>query len=225
MSTMVRLDIAGQLNVRQRLDLLALPAARRKRLLGQVGRKVRVATRKRLRAQQGIVGRPWAPRQKTEDNNGKANRKMLRKLGKHLTVTSTAAQTVIGFNNPVVGRIAREQQEGFHEIMTAEKMQRQHGQPDYGAPATRNQARSLREEGYKIRRANGKGWKQPSLRWITDNLTLGQAGLILRLMREKVGKHRWVNRLPARPFLGASEQDINGMVQTVFEQTIRAKSA
>jgi phage gpG-like protein len=216
---MIKLDVAGQLTAKQRLKLLELPAAKRKRLLGQLARKVRVAGRKNLRSQKGINGESWAPRK------GQSQRKMLRGLSKRMTASADSKQATVGFSNPVVGRVARAQQDGINEIMTASKMQKLHGQPDYKAPATRHQARALREAGYKARKKGGKGFKNVSLRWITENLNQGQAGFILRLLRSSQPKQSWVIPLPSRSFLGASEKDINNMVQTIFNQTINARPA
>jgi len=215
----VKVDISGHLGVKKTLQLLQQTPAKRKRILGQVGRKVRVASRQRLRQQRDINGRPWAPRK------SQSKRKMLRGLSKRMAVYSDPKKVDITFDNGVVGKIARAQQEGIATGMTAQKMQRIHGEPDYGAPATRSQAKALRAEGYKIRRANGKGWKNATLKWITENLTIGQAGIILRLMRDKASTSSWVIPLPARSFLGASEKDVNAMVDTIFENTLNRKRA
>lgn len=213
---MIRLDVAGQLDIKQRLQLLKLPPAKRKRLMGQMARKVRVASRQRLRSQQSINGTPWAPRK------GSSKRKMLRGLSKHMGAKGTEQAGTVFFDNPIVGRIARAQQDGLAEIMTAEKMGRLHGQPDYDAPATRSQAKALKLEGYKMRKRSGKGLRNASQREIMDTLTQGQAGIILRMMRDSDSKKTWIIPLPARPFLGASNTEIKDMVQTVFNQTINA---
>jgi len=215
---MIRLDVTGQLKLKQRLALLTLPAAKRKRLLGQLGRKIRTESRKRLRAQRDIKGHAWAPRK------NKSTRKMLRGLSKHMVVYPSAKAVDITFKNGLVGRIARKQQEGIDEVMTREKMQRLHGQPDYQAAATRNQAKALRAAGYQINRAGGKGKKTPTLKWVVENLTVGQAGLILKTLQGTSTKSRWVISLPARSFLGANKKNINEMVQTIFDNTINARA-
>ena len=75
-------------------------------------------------------------------------------------------------------------------------------------PATRNLARALISEGYKIPRGKGKGSKRPSIKWITNNLSINQAGFLLRELKGSSGKSTWKIDLPARSFLG----------QTVAEQ-------
>jgi len=214
----VRFDVVGQLKVNQRLALLQLPPAKRKRLTGQIARKVRVNSRKRLRQQKDLAGRSWAPRK------SKSRRKMLRGLSKRMTAKGTSAEAITSFNNFAVARIARAQQDGSTEVMTAAKMRKLHGEPDYDAPATRAQAKALKAEGYKVRRKGGKGYKNATIRGITETLTQGQAGLILRDMRDKTSRQSWAIRLPERSFLGADEKEINEMVQGVFNKTINAKA-
>jgi len=215
---MIRIDVQGHLNVQRKLKLLQLPPAKRKRLMGQVARKVRSASRGRLRAQRGLDGAPWAPRK-----SGR-KQKMLRKVGRQMKTYYQPDSGKVAFDGTVIGRIARAHQDGIPEVMTADKMRRIHGQPDYSAAATTAQAKALRAEGYKARKKSGKGYRNASIREIKDTLTLGKAGIILRLMRDKPSKQRWVIPLPERSFLGATGQEINDMVNTVFDQTIRARA-
>lgn len=215
----VKIDISGHIGIKATLQLLQLPAAKRKRILAQVGRKVRVASRKRLRTQRDINGRSWAERK------SKSKRKMLRGMSKRMAVYSSVNKVDITFDNALVGRVAREHQEGINQAMSAGKMQRIHGTPDYSAAATRNQAKALRTAGYKIKRAGGKGYKRPTLKWVVENLTQGKAGLILKKLSGTTSKKNWVIPLPARPFLGASKKDIDTMVETIFKNTVKQKRA
>lgn len=215
---MIRLDVQGQLSVQRKIKLLQLPPAKRKRLMGQVVRKVRTASRKRLRTQQGLNGAPWAPR---KDGSKK---KMLRKVGKSMKTYYQADSGKVAFDGTAIGRIANAHQKGLDEVMTADRMRRIHGDPDYSAPATTAQAKALRAEGYKARKKSGKGYRNTSIREIKETLTQGKAGIILRLMRDSESKRQWVIPLPARDFLGATATEINDMVNTVFDQTIRARA-
>lgn len=215
---MIRLDVQGQLNVQRKLKLLQLPPAKRKRLLGQVVRKVRTASRGRLRSQHGLDGAKWEPRK-----DGR-KQKMLRKVGRSMKTYYQADSGKVTFDGTVIGRIAKAHQEGIPEVMTAERMRKIHGEPDYAGPATTAQAKALRAEGYKARKKSGKGYRNASIREIKDTLSLGQAGIILRLMRDSESKQQWVIPLPDRSFLGATENEISDMVNTVFDQTIRARA-
>lgn len=215
---MITVDVQGQLSVQRKLKLLQLPPAKRKRLLGQVARKVRTTSRRRLRSQQGLDEGKWAPRK-----DGR-KQKMLRKLGRKMIASADEKSGRVGFSDGVAGRIARAHQDGIDEVMTAERMRKIHGEPDYSAPATTAQAKALRAEGYKARKKSGKGYRIASIREIKETLSLGQAGIILRLMRDSDSKQSWVIPLPDRSFLGATENEINDMVNTVFDQTIRARA-
>ena len=103
------------------------------------------------------------------------------------------------------GKIARAHQEGIS--LDAGKPKSSAAQNKEG-PATRNLARALISEGYKIPRGKGKGSKRPSIKWITNNLSINQAGFLLRELKGSSGKSTWKIDLPARSFLG----------QTVAEQ-------
>lgn len=215
---MITIDVQGQLSVQRKLKLLQLPPAKRKRLLGQVVRKVRSGTRRRLREQRDLNGAKWEPRK-----DGR-KQKMLRKIGRKLVTSYDQNEGRVSYPGGVTSRIAREHQDGLDEVMTAERMRKIHGEPDYSAPATTAQAKALRAEGYKARKKSGKGYRNASIREIKETLTLGQAGIILRMMRDSDSKQSWVIPLPARAHLGATEKEINDMVNTVFDQTIRARA-
>lgn len=70
---MLQVNVTGYLDVQQRLELLMLPTVKRRRLLGQVGLRVRTMARTNLRQQRNIDGSGWAPRKKKGP-------RMLRKL-------------------------------------------------------------------------------------------------------------------------------------------------
>lgn len=216
---MISLDMHGQLAVKQQIELLKLNPKKRKRINGQMGRKVRVLSRKRLREQKGLNGRAWEPRKARDKGQSK---KMMRKTGRGLVTYYTADSAVITLKSTKHGRIAYAQQHGIGETFTASRAKSQYGEPDYQAPATKKQARALRDAGYKRRRENGKGWVKPSLTWIAENLKLGQAGLILRILRdEQTTKNSWVIKLPERSFLGVTEQEIKQLVQSTMKEATK----
>lgn len=214
---MIAVDVQGQLSVSRKLELLRLPPIKRKRLLGQIARKLRSVNRKRLRQQRNVDGSTFAKR---ADGS---KRRMFKQLGKTLRSKANTAQAEIAPNNSVMAKIAYKHHHGIGEVMTTSKAQKIYGEPNYDAPATRRQARSLKAEGYKARKPGGR-FKRVTIKHITETMTVGQAGLVLRLMRDEAPKSQWVIPLPARDMLGAGKQDINDMVNTVFDQTIRAKA-
>lgn len=131
---------------------------------------------------------------------------------------ATPVQGVVKFKG-AAGRIAKEHQKGLPTRMTARRAQKEKGKPDYSAPATRRQASALKEAGFKRPREGGNGYSKATIKWITNNMTLGQAGLVLRMLTESEAKQSWVIELPARSFLGTTESERRELVQSTFEDT------
>ena len=101
----ITLDVQGLLPLKQQLKILAMPKALRRRLIGQVARKVTRDSKKRVRDQRDLQGRPY------EERKRKRSRKMLSKLARELKTTrNDGLEATVGFFNPVVGRIAAKQQ-------------------------------------------------------------------------------------------------------------------
>ncbi|WP_299002319.1 phage virion morphogenesis protein [uncultured Shewanella sp.] len=193
------------------LNLLTLPGRKRRQILRGAGRKVRRDSRDRLKAQKGLYGQAWEER-----SNGRKDR-MLKKLGKHLQVHTNENQADVTFASSRIAKVARAHQDGEKLTQTPPK-----GQPNYQGPATQKQAKALIKEGYKIRSKPGKGWITPSLKWIKENLTLGQAGLILRILREQEkGPQQWDIQLPARSFLGQNQNEYKQLKNYMFDQATR----
>lgn len=215
MTGTMTLDVKGLLPLKRQLQLLAMTKPKRRRLLSKMARKVVSDSKKRVRTQTDLNGRPFDARAK------KRSRKMLSRLVKQLRVTrNDGLEAVVGFYNPVVGKIASKQQHGFVEhinVAALNKTQKQNTK----SPATRRQAIALREAGFQIKAANGKRLKTPTLKWVQANMKVGQAGVALRYLREKAGekiKTSWATVLPARSFLGASHADVTNHIDTLFKQ-------
>lgn len=208
-------DIRGLIKAEQQLQLLALPVAKRRRLLNTASKRLRTRNNRRLADQRNLDGSPFEKRQ------GSGKRKMLRGLGKRLQVTQlTANQAVLGWRQRRNARIASEHQTGLSTTMTAARMRNQGKTPDYAGSATRRQARALLRAGYQIR--HGKRWRRPTLGWIVENLKTGQAGLILALLEGQTKQQSWTIDLPARDALGADPRDVREILSTVLQQTLQS---
>lgn len=203
--------IDGLKTLKRQLSPLLLPPKLRRKLLRGAVTDVKKSAQKNIQNQRDLQGRKWAPRK------NKARRKMLRGLKKLMVVKGDSKQAFVTFRSDLAGRIARRQQEGISETMTAARMKRIHGEPDNDTAATRAQARALREVGYKIRRPKGKRYRRPTVKWITENLTQGQAGIILRLMRDQEPKRSWTIPLAARSFLGATRKEVDELLDQVAD--------
>lgn len=227
----VKIKLQGHGTLRQQLRALTLAPGHKKQLYFRLARDVIRESRQRTRAQKEIDGSQFAPRK-----NG--NKKVLRKILRTARVVkSTPRGATAGWPNSLTGRIASAQQHGIterHTAASAARAARKRGEPDYSAPATTLQARALIAEGYKRysgkfksgKKAGQSKGKRVSARWITENLTVGQAGLILRLLRDKQPKQSWQTVTPARPFLGVNRQQIPEMSRKIIHEiTTNARRA
>ncbi len=211
----LEMDVRGLLAAKEKLQLLALPAAKRRRLLNTAAKRLRTSNRKRIRGQRNVDGSAYAPRR------GKGKRPLLAGLGKKLQVTRVNSdEAVLGWKGSRISRIASEHQAGKSETMTPARLRRQGKAPDYNAPASRQQARALLKAGYQVR--SGKRWKRPSLGWIVEHLKNGQAGLLLAQLEGQTKKASWKIALPARAVLGATAGEVREMLGTVLQQTLNA---
>lgn len=212
----VQVNIVGLLPLQRQLELLKMPAATRRRVLYRTAQAVIKHSKKRVREQKDLTGQPYESRKK------KSRRKMLAKLARELkVVTNSSVEALIGFSRRSSAQIAAKHQHGFTETVRASDFQRTDNAKYYDNPATRKQAIALREAGFTVARANGKGSKPPTLKWVTENLTIGQAGFALKRLREWAGeasKTSWKTELPARSFLGATAGEITQLIESIFDQ-------
>ncbi|MEH6649978.1 MAG: phage virion morphogenesis protein [Motiliproteus sp.] len=212
-------SVSGDLALRDQLKLLRLPPAKRKRYHRLLGKEVAKLSRRRVKAQQNIDGTPWKQRKK-------GRKKMLAKITrpKHLKVYAGSESVKVTWSNRLMGQIARQQQEGIGETMTAKRAARVKGKPDYQSDATASQAKALVKAGFKIYagkyKSGAKGGqsktRRVSQRWIRENMTLGQAGLVLRLLRDEPSKQSWDIPLPPRSFLGLSAAERGSVGQELL---------
>lgn len=204
-------DKKSTLRLLDQIEVLSMKPVKRRRLLRQIGKHIRIDTRQNIKRQRTVTGRSMEPRAK------KKRRRMFRKMAKGMvTRIKNDHQAQITWKQPGQARLAFRHHHGISENYTASKAARVNGTPDYTKPATPAQAKALAKEGYRrpVARKRGKGGailKRVSQKWIRENMTIGQAGLILRLMRTgtREGKQSWVIKLPERPILGATPADAN----------------
>jgi len=200
----------------KQLDLLTLNPNKRRRILRGAGRKVRRDSKARLKDQRDLSGSAWKVR-----SDGRKKR-MLSKLARNIQVHTSPNDAKVTFGNPRIGKIARAHQEGITQRMTSSQAVKMYGTPNYDDGATRKQAKALRSAGYKVRNKRGKGWKTPSLKWITENLTIGKAGLVLRILRgNKKGKSSWDIKLAKRSFLGQSQSESKQLKNYMLDEAMR----
>ncbi len=213
MGKFITVDVRGALSLQKQLEVLKMPTKVRRRLLSRTAKEVIKDSKKRVRNQVNLNGNPFEARKR------KRRRKMLSGLSKRQKVVrNSGTEAKIGFNKSNDARIAAMQQFGDEQIVSASSLPKGNGSKHNAA--TRSQAKALIEAGYKIPRKGGKGTKKPSQKWIMENLNVGKAGAILRWLRDQneTAKTSWKVKLPARSFLGASNEDITRYVEKIMTQ-------
>ncbi|KDM89703.1 hypothetical protein [Photobacterium galatheae] len=214
MKPVITLNASDAVSARKALEALALSPKKRFWLLKDLGRWEIRQTKSRIRRQKDVNGKPFEKRKRGEEpvlpsfTHGMEpyvqDRLML-----NLTWKSKAK-----------GQKAAANHLGHIEHMTAAghiKKMNKRGEPDYDAPATDEQAIALRRLGYKLKRKGG-GYNRLSKRNIARRMTIGQAGVIIRMMRtgSRKGKQSWTIENPQREFLGTSKERVRArLVQNI----------
>ena len=203
---MIKVEVFGALSAKNRLKLLSMQPGKRARLLSKLARFVRKKSRERITKQTDIHGQKFEPRK------NKGRRKMLTGLKKKMKTTSNSQRAKLFFTGKS-GSIAAKHQYGHSETVTASKARRK--QKSMGSmPATRTQAKRLKELGYTTT-INGKK-KTPTIKAIVSSMTIKKAGAIIRTLEKETPKSSWEIELPPRAFFGATEKELNSMTNILF---------
>lgn len=196
--------------LQQALKRLDLPPPKRQRLLWRLAKYgVMTAAKRNVRNQQAPDGTPWQGRQTNQRG------KMLRNMPKLLHIREMPEISAVrlylqggGYRNgekPVpAGVVGYGQQNGMHVTINRSAVAKT-VPPE--RPATIKQAKRLRALGYRVKR--GKRWRKPSYKEIVENMRFAQAGLLIRKLSGKAAKSAWTVDVPAREFLGMSDDDFN----------------
>lgn len=199
----------------------------RQRILKRAARQVIKSSRDRVSTQVDIDGKPFGNYSDKTIHTRPRRRKMLARLASRLAFINVDDFSVtVGWKNSRDEGIAAKHQFGdtmrFQKSwMNAELDGTRKGMAYYKDPATRRQAKALLESGYKVRRAKGGLWT-PSIKWITDNLSIAKAGLILKILRGGAGMDEWTIKTPARPFLGVTADDIEVLMAAINDEYAKA---
>lgn len=223
------IDLIGAGRLKDDFAFLTMSLNKRKRLLRMVAKKVERDSRKRVRDQVDLQGRPYAKRWKKRSDR----RKMLSRLVKQTYIQSDDGTTATIRFRGKSGFIAAKQQHGYTETVHADEVRRRtiNGEvrtaansARYAAQAfrlaTKRQASELRALGFKARNEAGK-LRPASSGWIMANMTVARAGAIIRSMREKRGivpHDTWNTVLPARSFLGATDSEVTQYIKDIYNE-------
>ncbi|ENU7736836.1 hypothetical protein ACE3YX_003448 [Salmonella enterica] len=199
------------------IDRYDLTPAKRKRLLWRIAKNgVIGATKANAKKQHTPDDRTWPERAK-----GHGHKKMMRKLPGMLGVRQVDSDTIKvvfrGGKRTKAAVIAWAQQHGATINMNRSQLQR-NGQNQKGHPATKYQAKKLNALGFKAPVMVTKGrkgkythrreYRAVAQKWITEHLSMAQAGLIIRKLEGKTPVDTWTIHLPARPFLGITDDQL-----------------
>ncbi|WP_432325203.1 phage virion morphogenesis protein [Yersinia enterocolitica] len=196
--------------LQQALKRLELPPQKRQRLLWRLAKYgVIVAAKRNVRNQQSPDGTPWQGRQTNQRG------KMLRNMPKLLHIREMPEISAVrlylqggGYRNgekPVpAGVVGYGQQNGMHVTINRSAVAKSVS-PE--RPATVKQAKKLRALGYRVKK--GKRWRKPPYKEIVENMRFAQAGLLIKKLSGKAAKTAWTVDVPAREFLGMSDDDFN----------------
>lgn len=208
--------VGGELNkgqlaeLRKTLSRADLPKAKRQRLLWRLAKYGLIAAAKRnVRNQASPDGEPW-PGRKTRRRG-----KMLRNMPKLLHIRDMPEISAVrvylqgggyrsGTGSVPAGVVAYSQQNGMSVRVNRSSVKRGSRAGQMATPA---QVKRLRALGYRVRK--GKRWRKPTAKELLATMPYDQAGLLIRKLSGKAVKNSWTIDLPAREFLGMSDEDFS----------------
>lgn len=213
---MIIVDLHNEQDVQRRLRQMRITPQKQRRVLTRVARVALKDNKARVIAQSTVSGSAFQARSpKTPPK--RMRKKMLVKLGRQLTFKNVTDDNVLmGWKKGKgkVAKVAAEHQYGKTKTRTLTKSKKR---GDIKVErATQRQARELLANGYKYRRGNGKGYATPTLKWIKTNLSISQAGAILKALRGAVNKSV-TTVLPARPAFGFADVDYQKYLKTAVK--------
>ncbi|MDD1792524.1 hypothetical protein LRP50_05200 [Enterovibrio sp. ZSDZ42] len=202
MQPTITLNAKDAINAREALAAMMLTPRQRFWLLKDLGRWEIRNTRSRLKRQKDTRNTAFEKSKSGKDD-------VLTSFGTGMEpyVTNGAKDLNVTWKSKVKAQKAAVHQQGMTETVNAKqhikRQNKKFGEPDYKAGATDAQAEALRKLGYKIKQ-KGYGFNRLSKKNIKKRLTVGQAGLIIRMMRtgSRKGKQSWTVETPRRELLG-----------------------
>lgn len=225
---MLQLKSSGFKEAMDTMKLLSLPSNMRRKYLARMGRMAIAQTKANVKAQKTVSGAPMAPRKREPQKerpvyfNGKFKRmkkvkgKMFSDMvkGKYLRVVTSPDSATVSFGGADRSGIASRHHHGGEESFSL-KIKAQFPQADYNEKCNESQAITLARIGIS---QNGK---RVGKEWIMTHMTVGHAAKILA-----VRKKLWEIKTPARPILGASQEQITtwgDFLITSLNEKFRAK--
>ena len=205
------------------IKTMQLTPAEEKKLNRKLATWVRKNARVRASKGENIDGTRYTQRKGERSKRRKQPRRKIYKdiaKAKHLKTTITPNGASIRYKKAWIGKAARRMQEGITETVNVnadKRYQFSNAGDSEKKPATKRQALELKAAGFKKRGKQGN-YVNASTRWIMENMTIEQAGVVLRSMRDQGGNKTWDIETVARSFLGVSEPERKQYVKALFEE-------
>lgn len=203
-------DERSYLRAIEQINLLMLDSKTRKRILNTLGKYQTQTTKKNIKEQRTPEGKHWKKRKR-----GKA--KMMKGLQRKVKYRQQNNNTTLvvgwlGFSSYVAHRhhTGNKQKSSVKAKLIENKKKKKDGKAhDKNDPATRIQAKLLRELGFRMPPEKGrKKGRKPTIKWITQNLTVGKANYQIRKLRERDPAEYWDIEVPERRLIGISRKRV-----------------
>lgn len=212
--------ISGELNkaqlkqLRAEIDRMNLTPEKRQKLLYRIMKNgVIAATERNIKRQKMPDGTQFDKR------HSKRKAKLLSKITKNIGIKSTSFEGKAFFKGQYkstssktipIGVVAKTQQEGLKVTQNKGQFANQAHDTQKGS-ITDRQVKRLRKLGHT--HPKNKKAVRSSTKWLKENLSEAQAGVVIREMLAEQVKSSWDIKVPRREFLGISE--------TNFEKSIK----
>lgn len=214
----VKADKRSYLRVKEQLELIMLDKKSRKRVLAQIGRYTKKHTQQNMRNQQDPEGHRWKKRKR-----GRA--KMFKKLARKIKYFQRDNNRTVYIGWPgFSGYVAAKHHSGENEesSLKARFVQaKQKKEPKKTDPATRDQAKELRDLGYRLPpQGRQKRGKKPTIKFITQNMTIAEAAKLISDLENKTPARKWEIESPERRLIGVSPK----RVAMIIKRELKRKS-
>lgn len=212
--------ISGELNksqlkrLRDEIEKMNLTPEKRQKLLYRIMKNgVLAATKRSIKRQKSPRGKEF------EKRHSKRRAKLLSKITQNIGIKSTPFEGRAFFKGRYkstvsrtipVGVVAKTQQDGLIVTQNKGQFANQINETQKGS-ITDRQVKRLRKLGH-VHRDNKKKVRS-SAKWLKENLSEAQAGIVIKQMLAEQAKSIWAVKVPRREFLGISDAD--------FEKTIK----
>lgn len=207
----IRADRRSVLRAKEQLELLMLDKKTRTRVLKEVGKYMTREAKKNIRAQRNPDGSPWAKRKK-------GRRKMLRGLTKKLKhfQKDNNRTLVVGWPTrrgtvALAHHTGKAERSGLHQRFQQAKQTKEPKKTD---SATREQAKELRDLGFRLPpRGRQKRGNKPTLKFITQNMTVGEVAKLISELENKTPARKWEVERPERQLIGISSRRLGIIIK------------